>query len=730
MKEILPSPFSTKVKTGNLGNRPITAGIDIRQKASEKFIDQHQVDTQLIEKQEQNQQSKAKGTPRKSFLKRKEGTVRVKKSKQKPFKEVSQHSRTDVGHWSLFSQPGQMDAGILQPREYPHVNLQVSSSMHIGTHGKKANCALAEKGIKAQTDCEVKVREQSAEEKVVIRRDEDAVGSPHKKWTEIMNSCPETTEMNLQLGGESETNHKDSLEQADRTDGRLMKDTLQINLGRTNQLLQGELREEEESPLEVLQKCSTLQGIESERMRKGEWSAVPAFTQGQKHVQVCPQELVSGSQSPESKGQIHTGFKKVNDKIIKITCNSLETVEQGSSSEQEWQRNGTAAMTWHVASSSHGSGCLSSSSDDDPKSHCSQYPSQHGPQVADHSDRHLDLSENDYASDEPSETEQISMKKNISSSSRKQDVLALSRHQSLSLSTSSSDSSTGAVNLKGSKAHSSLQHSAFHLTKSKRREDEPESKARHVTSLNLPSSAVVFRVKGAPAVKQPQNKLPTNMLEETQNILSRGLETGVYHGGTLSLTGAEEEQDKAMHFLRIRMDQLKAVRGQQYNREQTDTKVHSKFKGTARVIGESVKSEEIQILKQQITRLQEEFRRNESCWHAAYGKLRDQVEMLTRQNMELRDELRGSEQKRLKAERKTGTVNLVDRKSETPVAQAILRETASLSTQEERSRREKHKNCITSHVGPQAALQEHCFRDINSKVWVPIAFCLINDKIT
>lgn len=36
--------------------RPITAGIDIRQKTSEKFIEQLQVDTQLVEKQEQKQQ--------------------------------------------------------------------------------------------------------------------------------------------------------------------------------------------------------------------------------------------------------------------------------------------------------------------------------------------------------------------------------------------------------------------------------------------------------------------------------------------------------------------------------------------------------------------------------------------------------------------------------------------------------------------------------------------------
>uniref|UniRef100_A0A8C2SUF4 Uncharacterized LOC107311474 n=1 Tax=Coturnix japonica TaxID=93934 RepID=A0A8C2SUF4_COTJA len=585
---------------------------------------------------------------------------------------------------------------------------------------KKANCALAEQEIEAQTDCEVKVEEQSVEEKAVIRRDEDAFCSPHVKWTEILNSCPETTEMNLQLGGESETNHRGSLEQADRTDRRLVEGTLQIDLGRANQLQQCELSEEEKSPLEVLQKSSMLQDIESEHMREAVWGAVPAFTQGQKHVQVCPQELVSGSQSPDSKRQIHTGFKKVNDKIIKITCDSLEAVEQESSSlvlQQEWQKKGTAALTWHVASSSHESGCLSSDSDDDPKSHCSQYPSQHRPQGADHSDRHLDLSENDYVSDEPSETEPTSMKRNISLSSRKQDIQVLSRQQSLSLSTSSSDSSTRTG---GSKC------SVFHLMKSKRGEDELESKAKYVKSLDLPSSVVALGIKGGPAVKQPQNKLPTNVLAETQSILSSALETGVYHGGTLSLTRAEEEQDKAMHFLRRQVDQLKTVRGQelvhplQYNGDQTDPLqkeevMHSKLKGTPRVTGGSVKSEEIQILKQQITGLQEEFRRNESCWHAAYCKLRDQVEMLTRQNMELRVELRGSELKRLKAERKRGTVNFTDGKLQTPVAEAILRETTSSSIQEERSWREKHESCITSSVGPKAAMQKHCFRDINSK---------------
>uniref|UniRef100_A0A672VAB8 Uncharacterized protein n=1 Tax=Strigops habroptila TaxID=2489341 RepID=A0A672VAB8_STRHB len=74
-----------------------------------------------------------------------------------------------------------------------------------------------------------------------------------------------------------------------------------------------------------------------------------------------------------------------------------------------------------------------------------------------------------------------------------------------------------------------------------------------------------------------------------------------------------------------------------------------------------------QMLKQQIAGLQEEFKRNESCWHAAYSKLREQVEILTRQNMELRDDLRVSEHQRQKEEKPPEAVNFMDRKSETPV---------------------------------------------------------------
>ncbi|NWR30713.1 CENPJ protein, partial [Tachuris rubrigastra] len=614
------------------------------------------------------------------------------------------------------------------------------------THEKKADCALADWEIK--TDCEAKVVEQSAEDKEDIGRGEDSkenpVDSSQRRWPEILQPCPETmTGMNLRVGEERETHHMDSLGQAGRTDGRPLESTLTKDLGRVDQHVKGHLIAGAKAPLEFLER-HLFQDLETDRMKEAECSASPAFTQGQKWVQVCPQELVLGSQNSESERQIHTGFKLVNDKIMKMTCNNPpEDVEKGGSSsalQQECQRKGTVASTWQVASLSSESNCLSHNSDDDPKSYHVQHPSQHVPQRVDQADRHLDLSDGDYASDEPSGTEKMSAKMCSKSLPRKQDTQAISGQQDLSCSTSSSDSSTGPVCLKGSRAGSSLQQSLFRLTRLKRREHEPESKNENnssVKSLHLPSSKVaheipVFKIKEIPKVEELQKKLFTDSLvlctnfftEETQNILSRGLETG-NNTGTPSLTAVKENHEKAMHFHRTRIDQPKTVRSQElthtleYNRDQThplqkEKIAQSKFRRTARVTEEHVKPEEIQILRQQIARLQEEFKRSESCWRAAYCKLRDQVELLTRLNMELRDELRISEHRRWKAEKNPKAVNFLDRKSETPVAEAILQETASSSKKEESSWRDNRLS--TSHMGLKTCLQRHFIRDVSSKV--------------
>lgn len=80
-----------------------------------------------------------------------------------------------------------------------------------------------------------------------------------------------------------------------------------------------------------------------------------------------------------------------------------------------------------------------------------------------------------------------------------------------------------------------------------------------------------------------------------------------------------------------------------------------------------------QILKQQIAGLQEEFKRTESYWRAACSTLRDQVELLTRQIMELWDELRDSGYQRQKAEKKNPkAITFMDTKSETLVLEDTL----------------------------------------------------------
>ncbi|NXM01441.1 CENPJ protein, partial [Tyrannus savana] len=616
--------------------------------------------------------------------------------------------------------------------------------MQMHTHEKKADCSLAEWEI--NNDCESKVVQQSAEEKKVTGRDEvskeNLVDSSQRRWPEILQPCPETmTGMNLRVGEERETHHMDSLGQAGRTDGRPLESTLTKDRGRVDQTVKGHLIAGAKTPLELLQR-HPLQDLETDHTKDAECSAGPAFTQGQKCIQVCPQELVLGSQNSESERQIHTGFKMVNGKIIKITCNPPEAAEKGGSSsalQREWQRKGTVASTWQVASLSGESNCLSRSSDDDLKSYHIQHPSQHVTQRVDQTDRHLELSDGDYASDEPSGTEKTSAKMYSRSPPRKQDIQAISGQQDLSCSTSSSDSSTGAVCLKGNKAHSSLQQSLFHLTRLERREHEPESKNENsdggIKSLHLPSSKVaheipIFKIKEIPEVEELQKKLFTDTLdvftEETQNIRSRRLESG-NNSGTPSLTAVKEKHEKAMHFHRTRIDEPKTIRSQElthtleYNRDQThplqkEKIAQSKFRRTARVTEENVKSEDIQILKQQIARLQEEFKRSESCWRAAYSKLRDQVELLTRQNMELRDELRVSEHQRWKAEKNPKAVNFLDRKSLTPVAEAILQETASSAKQEESSWRDNRKSLRTSHVELKTCLQKHLIRHVSTKV--------------
>ncbi|RXM30898.1 Centromere protein J [Acipenser ruthenus] len=79
-----------------------------------------------------------------------------------------------------------------------------------------------------------------------------------------------------------------------------------------------------------------------------------------------------------------------------------------------------------------------------------------------------------------------------------------------------------------------------------------------------------------------------------------------------------------------------------------------------------------EILKEQIAALQQEFKKKETRWSAAHGRLRDQVEALTKENLELRDELKLSERHRQEAVKKAEVTSIPSKKAETQVSEAIL----------------------------------------------------------
>uniref|UniRef100_A0A8D0EAY4 Uncharacterized protein n=1 Tax=Salvator merianae TaxID=96440 RepID=A0A8D0EAY4_SALMN len=93
---------------------------------------------------------------------------------------------------------------------------------------------------------------------------------------------------------------------------------------------------------------------------------------------------------------------------------------------------------------------------------------------------------------------------------------------------------------------------------------------------------------------------------------------------------------------------------EQYKPEEDLQNGKAKFEKSAIADKVQGESEEIWLLKQQIAGLQDEFRRNETHWHAAHGELKNQVETLTKQNLELQEELRISELQRIDVERQHG----------------------------------------------------------------------------
>ncbi|XP_057563658.1 centromere protein J isoform X2 [Hippopotamus amphibius kiboko] len=110
---------------------------------------------------------------------------------------------------------------------------------------------------------------------------------------------------------------------------------------------------------------------------------------------------------------------------------------------------------------------------------------------------------------------------------------------------------------------------------------------------------------------------------------------------------ADFEQQKAKELARI-----EEFKKEEMRKLQKERKVFEKYSTVARSFPDKKEREEIQALKQQIADLQDDLKRKEAKWSSAHGRLRSQIEMLVKENTDLREEIKVMERFRVDAWKK------------------------------------------------------------------------------
>ncbi|XP_040913226.1 centromere protein J isoform X2 [Toxotes jaculatrix] len=166
---------------------------------------------------------------------------------------------------------------------------------------------------------------------------------------------------------------------------------------------------------------------------------------------------------------------------------------------------------------------------------------------------------------------------------------------------------------------------------------------------------------------------PKNPEEETgQQVQSRQLRERLVeleieierfkkeNAALLKLRQENEKNQENLRKERLEFEQMKAeelAKFEEYKKEENkkllkERKLFEKHASAARAIPDKKEREEIQMLKQQLSSLQEELRRKESRWGSTHSRQRQQIDSLNQENSSLRDEIRTLEKLRLSAWKK------------------------------------------------------------------------------
>ncbi|XP_040440000.1 centromere protein J isoform X1 [Falco naumanni] len=162
--------------------------------------------------------------------------------------------------------------------------------------------------------------------------------------------------------------------------------------------------------------------------------------------------------------------------------------------------------------------------------------------------------------------------------------------------------------------------------------------------------------------QEPGGKtVPSQVLRERLTELETEIER--FRAENATLTKLREEREHALASIRKEIADFQQQKAQElaeieeYKKKeikklQKERKVFEKYTTEARAIPDKKERDEIQALKQQIAELQEDLKQKEVKWSTTHRRLKDRIEALVNENMDLKEEIKIMERFRLEAWKK------------------------------------------------------------------------------
>ncbi|XP_055740842.1 centromere protein J-like [Salvelinus fontinalis] len=681
------SPFGTRRQPPrNPEDRPIRPAVKEREKTFQEFVEEQlKVDEYAQQNNKQDSRGARRVAERRYFLKKGKGVSRIERGKdsvqQKTWRRAS---------LSLSQQPRKVSCGS-QQRRSSAPSLQLSD--RTGHRVKpllisQRSCPALTESWEKTTGPATRERDNRVNQTARHKRTPKPTENTQSKATENTASSVDTRERRDLLG--ITTSRKRLVRSPCLTSVELSDEVVSQNH------VYAAMRDLVHKQLEVKEPHLALQPVDS-------------TTQ--------PNNMGQPKVKPQA---VNVGFKTVNDHIVRVTDNgpvSSGTADGENVTHSNFtnisksQSGSTAVMSLLSLSSSN-----SDEDEDNPNSQCHKQPTLPSPPRLGHKDQNLDLSDGDYASDAPSEA-------GDSLPSRPFLTHGPTLHHHPSSSCSSSDSDT------------ELRDINWHKTEP--RPLYPQSARKTSTERALPLGRSSSRGTDIKSKRPSSAELKPSIVPKVTSITKETVKSRHHQGSkranqtvskphSSNLFGikAEEnhdlldkmktEQERAMELLRKRMDQIECC-----DRDGHHSSYGSPFAHTE---GQVLKNQPFspkldvgdgQDLRQQILALQEQFSKRESHWSQAHHLLQNQVEALTRENVELRDKLSAPEHGHQEAGRSPDTVTASHIGAESAVSEDIHRATS------QRIRERRSSSCSSHSGNPARRSTVGSFPAAKSKVQIP-----------